>query len=466
MPRLRTVTTSGLLLTLAVAGSMIGGPSQAAVRTRATLGFSTTSPIVGESFVASGRVSTRFSRPVVLRVLSAGRWKVVERATTSRTGVYRIRGLSTSVARRYSLLVPATRRSGRVYSQASTPRRLVRPVRQNGSLDVLPQVAQRGRTRAAARLARSSAVARFTPARPGRVVTFRRLLADDSWVTIGRARQGADGTAYLFGPARRGVFTATAATRAGARAVSTAPVSGTWGLQFSDEFSGSALDTTKWSYREGAAPSRTRSTNDRRAVSIGAGTLRMQVKRDPAAPRTRYLNGQISTERKFAYTYGMFSARMRFAPGRGQHSSFWLQSATYGSFPGRPGLAGAEIDVAEFFGKGYPDGGFANFLYYLDRRGRSVKIGGVWPRAGDLIPGSDTFWNSFHVYSVKWTPRSYTFYIDGRVVYSTRKALSHTDEYLILSLLTSDWELPDFRFRGAGTMAVDWARVWQTPAAG
>lgn len=466
MLRMRTATLAAVLLTLVVAGCLVSTPSQAAVRTRATLRFSTTAPIAGESFVASGRVSTRFSRPVTLRVLSAGRWKVVKRVATGRTGVFRIRGLATTAARHYSLLVPAIRRSGRVYAKVATPRRLVRPVSQSGSVEVLPQVAQPGRVPAAADLARGTVVARFSPARPGRVVTFRRQLADDSWAVVGSARQRVDGTAYLFGPARRGAFRATAGARAGAPAVSTASATGPWALEFSDEFSGSALDTTKWSYREGKAPSRTRATNDRRAVSFGSGTLRMQVKRDPAAPRSRYLNGQISTDGKFAYTYGTFSARMRFAPGRGQHGSFWLQSPTYGSFPGRPGLAGAEVDVAEFFGKGYPRGGFANFLYYLDKRGENVKVGGVWPRAGGLLRSRDTFWNSFHVYTVKWTPKGYTFYIDGRVVYSTSQALSHTDQFLILSLLTSDWELPEFRFRGAGTMAVDWVRVWRTPVAG
>ncbi len=66
-------------------------------------------------------------------------------------------------------------------------------------------------------------------------------------------------------------------------------------------------------YRNGSAPSRSKSTNDRRSVSVGGGTLRMQVKPDPRAKNTkrsntRYLNGQISSQSSFSFTHGVASA--------------------------------------------------------------------------------------------------------------------------------------------------------------
>jgi beta-glucanase (GH16 family) len=434
------------------------------VRTRVTLGFSPAQPIVSESFAAVGRVSTRFKRPVALRVQVGPAWRVVRRATTTRTGVYRLAGLATATPRRYSVLVPAVRRSGRVYSAATTPGRRVAPVRQSGTLDVLPAVSQRGAGPASSGAARGSVVARFAPARPGRAVTFFAQRADGSWARAGRAtRQGADGTAYLFPSSGSTAYQATTAARYGAPAVTTAAAANTYVPTFHDEFSGSTLNTSLWTYREGRAPSRTHSKNDARAVSVGGGTVRLQVMKDPAAPSRRYLNGQISTEGRYSLTYGVASARVRFQVGRGQHGSFWLQSPTYGSHPGRADLSGAEIDVAEFFGRGYPQGGLASFNYYVDRNRRNVKTGGVWPGAARLIPARDTWWNSYHVFSVKWTPRSYTFYVDGRILFSTGRGVSKVDEYLVLSLLTSDWELPKLdRRRLPSTMQVDWVRAWQT----
>jgi beta-glucanase (GH16 family) len=467
MTRVRSASTAAVVLALVTTGSLLSAPSQAAVPTRATLTFSTTRPIVGESFDVSGQVSTRFRRPVVLRELgSSGTWRVVQRTSSSPTGGYRFRGVSTAVPRRYSVLVPTTRHARRVYGRVMTPRRLVRPVQQSATIDVLPQVAQPGRVPAAARLARSLVVARFTPARPGRGVIIRKRLDDDTWVVAGRPTQRADGTAYFVGATHSGThayaFRATTTARSGARAVSTGMATDTWAMKLSDQFAGASLDPGTWSYRVGAAPSRTHASNDRRAVSVGGGTLRMKVLRDPARSG-RWLNGQVATDGKFSFTYGMASARVRFAPGRGQHGSFWMQSPTYRAHPGDPGRSGAEVDVVEFFGRGYPDGGLASFTYHVDASGKDVKAGGVWPQAAALLPRTDTWWNSFHVFSVKWTPTSYTFYVDGQVLFTTSSGVSRTDEYLLLSLLTSDWELPHFNLAGAGTMAVDWVRVWQTP---
>ncbi len=464
MSRLRSAMVIVLTTLLALTCCVLApSASQAAVRSRATLGFSPAQPMASESFTASGRVSTRFRRPVVLRVQVGRAWRVVRRTSTNNAGAYRVAGLSLTAARRYSVLVPAARRAGRVYTAVTTRSRRVSPVRQSGTLEVLPAIAQRGSGPASSAAARNSVVARFAPARRGRPVTFFVQRPDGGWTRAGRTRQGADGSAYLFGATGTHVYLATTAARFHAATQTTNSATDAYVPTFGDEFSGSALNTSLWSYREGRAPSRTHSKNDRRAVSVGGGTVRLQVRKDPAAPGSRYLNAQISTEGHYALTYGVASARVRFQPGRGQHGSFWMQSPTYGSQPGRADLSGAEIDVAEFFGQGYPQGGLASFNYYVDRHRRSVKTGGVWERAGGLIPARDTWWNSYHVFSVKWTPSSYTFYVDGRLLFTTNRGVSKVNEYLVLSLLTSDWELPKLdRRRLPSTMTVDWVKAWQT----
>lgn len=459
-------TSAAFLLTsaLVLAGSVAAPTASAAKRTTASIRVSQPHPIANEQFVVSGRLSTRLKRPVTLRVKTAGRaWRPLRRSITTAGGAYRFRPVATARVRWYSVSAPAARHAGRRYGGAVTRARRVAPVAQRSSIDVLPLVSQRGGRPAASSRAKGTVVASFTPARPGRVVTFRKQRANGAWVYAGRTRQRSDGRAYYFGATSSLAFKAKASRRAGAAAVTTEHGTGDWAVTFSDEFSGTALNRAKWSYRVGRTPSRTQSTNDPRAVSVGGGTLRQQVRRDPARPARRLLTSQISTAESFTQRYGMFAARIKFPPNRGQHGSFWLTSPTYGVFPGNAARSGAEIDVVESFGRGAPGGGLANFLYYRNARGRDVQYGGVQRHAARLIPASDTWYNSYHVFSVKWTPSRYTFYVDGRVLSTSNKALSKTEQYLILSLLASDWELKHLdRRKLPSRMSVDWAKAWQT----
>ena len=106
-------------------------------------------------------------------------------------------------------------------------------------------------------------------------------------------------------------------------------------------------------------------------------------------------------------------------------------------------------------------GGLGNYLYYRNSAKKDVKSGGISPGAQKLLAHGDTWWKAYHVFSVNWTPQSYTFFVDGRQLYHSTRALSHTNEFLVLSLLSSDWELKDFNAKYPPTMKVDWARVWR-----
>ena len=66
------------------------------------------------------------------------------------------------------------------------------------------------------------------------------------------------------------------------------------------------------------------------------------------------------------------------------------------------------------------------------------------------------------MFSVEWTPKRYIFRIDGHEVWRTREGVSDVPEFLILSMLSSDFELPyvgdDPEPR---TAEVDWVAFWQ-----
>ena len=67
--------------------------------------------------------------------------------------------------------------------------------------------------------------------------------------------------------------------------------------------------------------------------------------------------------------------------------------------------------------------------------------------------------------SVEWTPERYIFRIDGRETFRTSKGVSGRPEFLILSLLSSDYELSKLKGEAnlPQAMSVDWIRFWQAP---
>lgn len=347
-------------------------------------------------------------------------------------------------------------------------------------LAVLPGVAQPG-GRPSTSVAGTLLVASVKPVAAGEEVLLQRRQGA-RWRTVDRERQDAAGVASFAAPRADGPVRAVALDPAGRRSVASevhAPLR--WETVFREEFDGRSLPEA-WSHRQlglyNPEGSRQCSTSDRSTVAISGGTLRLAVSRDPARRdedcRTReygthdyYLNGHVSTEGRYAFTYGVAAARIKFQRGRGQHGAFWLQRTVAEQVPGAPGVSGAEIDVAEFFGEGYPDGGLASFVYYLDSAEEYRKVGGVQVRAGRTLPPGDTWWDRFHVFSVEWTPDEYVFRVDGRETFRTAEGVSGVDQFLVLSLLSSDWELGRLDPTALpSSMEVDWVRVWQRDGRG
>lgn len=365
----------------------------------------------------------------------------------------------------------------------ATPSPAEAAVRQSGRTVLLPQIVHNGNKAAASRAARLTGSVHFRPARAGRPVVIQRRVGRGPWRKVTVARQNRNGVVGFNAPAfaknRPYVYRGVAQRFKGLRPVAATPMSAAaWKVRFFDEFGGTALNSKKWSDRVSNAGSRTCSlVGDRRASQVSGGTLRLSVKRDPQRLGQtcrvvyqdkpykvgRYLNGQVSTMGKFSQTRGVFAARVKFPRNRGQHGSFWLQPDQKRYIAGNPRQSGAEIDIVEFFGQGYPQGGLASFLYNYGINGGNTKIGGLSKKATRMLPRGETWWNSFHVFSLEWTPSTYIFRVDGREHWRTKRGVSAVNEYLILSMLSSDWELAEAKKLGitpGGTMHVDWAKVW------
>lgn len=230
-------------------------------------------------------------------------------------------------------------------------------------------------------------------------------------------------------------------------------------LVWSDEFSGDSLDPGRWKTREQPAFGRRMCAQpDQSRVSVKGGSAVLTVKRVRSAancPDGFWHNAMIGTGEVtvpgFQTTYGVFAARVKFQHGQGMHGSFWMQSS-------EPG--GAEIDVAEYFGDNRADGGLSNFVHVTGADGALSSVGGTQPSVARIL-GGDSPADGWHVFSVDWSPEGYVFRLDGRQTFRTSKpVVSSAKEFLVLSLLTSDYELPRLK-DPSSTMKVDWVRVWQ-----
>ncbi|HXH59951.1 MAG TPA: glycoside hydrolase family 16 protein [Fimbriimonadaceae bacterium] len=226
-------------------------------------------------------------------------------------------------------------------------------------------------------------------------------------------------------------------------AVQSPPLPG-YSLAWHDEFDGTALDTTKWEYR-GLGPRRD-AINTRDAVTVSGGMLHITTTK----VGDEYHTGMIATSGKYSTAFGYFEARLRLQKQVGHWSAFWLQSPQMGQV-GDPQKFGTEIDVIEYLRR---EEETAQINLHWDGYGKNHKHAGTQAHVDGLGSG-------FHTFGLEWTPVVYRFFVDGREVWKTDKAVSHLAEFMLLSIEVGDWagdikgaELPD-------GIDVDWVRVWK-----
>ncbi len=338
------------------------------------------------------------------------------------------------------------------------------------SARVLPQLASVGEDTEAADDAEWVVEARIDDVDAGTPVVLVARDGTDAWETVDETETDDTGEVALTTSATgtMHVVVGSGDDAMGAEvATSEAPEA-----TFTDDFDEGSVDVEggSWFTRDqGYVGVRTCSRADASATEVLDGVLRLSVLDDPdrgadcrlPGKRKQFdyrLNGHVGTEGIQSFTYGFAAARIKAQAARGQHSAFWLQ-AEGGQGKGGPEVGGAEIDVMEYFGDDHPEGGLTSFTYWLDKAGKQQTDGG-W--VGDLDQYGEDWATQFHVFSVEWTPDEYVFRIDGRVTHRLEGPTSGRPEFLILSLLSSDYELARFNGKLPEHMDVDWARVWET----
>jgi beta-glucanase (GH16 family) len=249
---------------------------------------------------------------------------------------------------------------------------------------------------------------------------------------------------------------------------------------WSDEFDGTSLDLTRWSYR-GTGPRHDGNlTPD--AVSVGDGLLTITTYTDAG----KHYSGMISSHEHetggLEQRYGYFEARMKFDSSPGQWSAFWLHSRTFGNPVGDPATAGVETDIAEHrtrcVAAPFPtlpatcaaDNDISDRVQQAliwDGYGADSKSA---VRLSDRLAGLGN--GSWHTWALRWTPTALTFYYDDVAISSMTGPISRRSQYIILSSEVGRFFAGDIPAAGYGSratsttrMQVDWVRVWALPAA-
>lgn len=193
-------------------------------------------------------------------------------------------------------------------------------------------------------------------------------------------------------------------------------------LIWEDQFDGTELDPEKWAPR-GIGPRRG-GYNSTEAIKVKDGFLELSafLKGDSV------LAGAVGTQDLFMTKYGYFECRSQFQKSQGIWAAFWIQST--GISAGEdPGKYGTEIDIFEFF-RGFGEDMVSHNLHWA--------YGPNQQTIGALLSNHEGVSEGFHTVALEWTPEKYAFFVDGFKYHEVTRAISHIEEYMILSM-----ELPN-----------------------
>ena len=222
-------------------------------------------------------------------------------------------------------------------------------------------------------------------------------------------------------------------------------IPGLWHRVWSDDFSGSSLDASKWStgwFGSGVTgPVNTAEIGcyDPAQVAVSGGNLNLTAVAKAQTVNGKlypYTSGLVTTMGKFAFAYGVLEARI-YLPGADAQIANWPAFWANGT---GPAPATGELDVME--GRG----GAATYHFH--------SLAGS---PGGLVPGDFAGW---HTYAADWQPGVVTYYYDGHEVGQITTGITSSPMYLVLNYgVGATYGGP---ISTPATMRIDYVKVWKS----
>ena len=200
-------------------------------------------------------------------------------------------------------------------------------------------------------------------------------------------------------------------------------------LEWSDEFDGNTLDTSKWAYR---VDNKHRSIQLKENVSLKNGSLVLNLHQLKEPVEGKLASGAgIVTKRKFRYGYYEVKAKLGIGVDTdddgfaddGWHHSFWAMAAnvkgqevntTY------PDFRRTEIDCFENASdhQNEAESGLNRFTQHIIVWQADGKEWGRLPKSPNDITAPKNFnANKWHTYGFEWDERKVTFFVDGEITH-------------------------------------------------
>lgn len=193
-----------------------------------------------------------------------------------------------------------------------------------------------------------------------------------------------------------------------------------WQLAWSDEFNGSAVDTSKWRVRNGDHNSNEQSclTSRPQNVAVSGGLLHIKAQREDyscSGYNASWTSGYLDTIGKMSRTYGRFEMRAKLPTqpdtSKGMWPAFWLRPDDGGN---------GEIDIMEAIGSASGERNYNSISQTL-----WADYNNIYPRQtyGVTFPDGNTMSDTFHTYAVEWEFGSIRFLVDGKVTFTRTTSL-------------------------------------------
>ncbi len=182
-----------------------------------------------------------------------------------------------------------------------------------------------------------------------------------------------------------------------------------YSLLWNDEFSGGALDESKWNY-EPHEPGWTNEelqeyTTSTDNVFLRDGKLVIKAIKSDKNGKDYYTSGKVTGQNKTDFTYGKVVVSAKVPEGQGLWPAIWMMpkdESFYGQWP-----KCGEIDIMEVLGNDVRTA--YGTIHFGEPHG---EVQGTY----GLTSGS--YADSFHEYSVEWEPGEIRWYIDGELYHS------------------------------------------------
>lgn len=194
-------------------------------------------------------------------------------------------------------------------------------------------------------------------------------------------------------------------------------------LVWSDEFDGSALNTSDWNYETGNGAGGWGNnelqyyTNTTKNVFVSNGNLIIEARKEGMGGFD-YTSARITTQNKKSFTFGRVDIRAKLPKTKGVWPALWMLGNNISSV-GWP--ASGEIDIMELLGQ-EPAKVYATLHYGANTAAHASK-------GNSLTLSSGNFSDQFHVFSMDWKQDEIKMFVDDQVYLTVNKADLGTNPY-------------------------------------